>query len=146
MRRRLVREAKKHAIALRQSYQRLGKKALARQGRYAHARQGKRAARETRRLKTCLGRVLRDLKRKAGAGAAELERLLSLAGRIHTRQKHDKRKVYSVQAPEVECTAKGKAHKEVRVRLQGWGGEHLKRETGSPASRTTTGTPTTAGP
>ena len=84
MRVRLVAEAEKRRIALRQSYPRLGKKALARQGRYAHARQMRRAARETRRLKTYLGRVMRDLGRQAPPGDAELERLLALAERIYT--------------------------------------------------------------
>jgi IS5 family transposase len=111
MRVRLVREAATRGIKLRQTFPRLGKRALARQGRYAHARQMKRAARETRRLKTFLGRVMRDLRRKAGEGDAELKRLLALAERIHTQQRHDKKKVYSVHAPEVECIAKGKAHK-----------------------------------
>ena len=68
MRVRLVREADKRGIKLRQSFPRLGKTALARQGRYAHARQMKRAARETRRLKTYLGRVMRDIGRKAYRG------------------------------------------------------------------------------
>ncbi len=111
MRVRLVCEADKRGIKLRQSFPRLGKKALARQGRYSHARQMKRAARETRRLKTYLGRVMRDIARKASPGDAELERLLALAERIHTQQRHDKNKVYSVHAPEVECIAKGKVHK-----------------------------------
>ena len=107
----LVREAGKRQIKLRQSFPRLGKRALARQGRYAHARQMKRAAKETRRLKTCLGRVLRDIARQAPSGDAQLARLLALAERIHSQQRHDKKKVYSVHAPEVECIAKGKAHK-----------------------------------
>lgn len=47
MRVRLVREAKKRGIPLRQSHVRLGKKALIRQGRYAHARQGKRRQTDT---------------------------------------------------------------------------------------------------
>ena len=111
MRTRLVREAEKRGLPLRQSYRRLGKRALARQGRYAHARQMKRAARETRRLKTYLGRVMRDIGRKTSPGDEELERLWALAECIHTQQKHDKKKVYSVHAPEVECIAKGKAHK-----------------------------------
>ncbi len=111
MRARLVREADKRGITLRQSYVRLGKKALARQGRYSHARQGKRAAKETRRLKTYLGRVMRDIARKAPEGDAELARLLALAERIHTQQRHDKKKVYSVHEPDVECIAKGKVHK-----------------------------------
>lgn len=111
MRARLVAAAKKRGILLRQSHTRLGKKALARQGRYAHARQMKRARRETKKLKTYLGRVMRDLTRKAPGPDVELERLLALAERIYTQQRHDKNKVYSVHAPEVECIAKGKVHK-----------------------------------
>jgi IS5 family transposase len=37
--------------------------------------------------------------------------LLTIAERIHQQQRKDHGKVYSVQAPEVECIAKGKAHK-----------------------------------
>ena len=77
---RLVREADKRDITLRQSYPRLGKRALARQGRYAHARQMRRAARETRKLRTYLGWVMRDVRRKAPPGDAELERRLALGG------------------------------------------------------------------
>lgn len=36
---------------------------------------------------------------------------MGIARRIHAQQRHDKGKVYSVHAPEVECIAKGKAHK-----------------------------------
>ena len=111
MRVRLVREADQREIKLRQSFPRLGKKALAQQGRYSHARQMKRAAKETRRLKTYLGRVMRDIARKTPKPDAELARLLALAERIHTQQRHDKQKVYSVHEPEVECIAKGKVHK-----------------------------------
>ena len=111
MRVRLVREADQRGIKLRQSFSRLGKKALAQQGRYSHARQMKRAAKETRRLKTYLGQVMRDLERKTPKPDAELARLLALAERIHTQQRHGKQKVYSVHAPEVECIAKGKVHK-----------------------------------
>lgn len=38
-------------------------------------------------------------------------RRCSNATRIHTQQKNDSPKRYSVHAPEVECIAKGKAHK-----------------------------------
>ena len=48
---------------LRQSYVRLGKRALVNQGRYGAARQLKRARRETRKLCTYLGRVLRNVER-----------------------------------------------------------------------------------
>ncbi len=77
MRVRLMREARKRGIPLRQSHQRLGKKALARQGRYGHARQMRRAARETRKLKTYLGgscatsdgRLHREITGSAAAGS-----------------------------------------------------------------------------
>jgi IS5 family transposase len=37
--------------------------------------------------------------------------LLGLAKRLEAQQREDKNKLYSVHAPEVECMAKGKAHK-----------------------------------
>src|SRR5215213_9483363 len=37
--------------------------------------------------------------------------LLALAKRLHRQRRHDKGKLYSVHAPEVECISKGKAHK-----------------------------------
>jgi IS5 family transposase len=107
----LVREAEHRGIKLRQSYRRLGKRALQKQSRYAHARQLKRARRETRRLRTYLGRVLRDLRRKCPAPDAPLVGLFALAERLIAQQRHDSQKLYSIHAPEVECIAKGKAHK-----------------------------------
>ncbi len=109
----LVRHAKQVRIGLRQSYERLSKRALMMNGRYAHARQMQRAKREQKRLKTYLGRVIRDIERKLDQQAVHprLVRLLEIAKRIHAQQRNDKNKVYSVHAPEVECIAKGKAHK-----------------------------------
>ena len=108
----LVREAKSRKIKLRQSYVRLSKRALIMHGRYSHARQMKRAARETRRLKTMLGRVYRDIQRKAGQEIdVALQDKLQLAQRLLLQQRHDKRKLYSIHEPAVECIAKGKAHK-----------------------------------
>jgi len=112
----LVKQAKQLGIALRQSYERLSKRALLMNGRYAHARHMQRAKREQKRLRTYLGRVIRDIERKLGHQSAtpnhpRLNRLLEIAKRIHTQQRNDKNKVYSVHAPEVECIAKGKVHK-----------------------------------
>jgi IS5 family transposase len=111
----LVREAKRAGIELRQSYRRVGKRALQKQGRYAHAQQLKRAAQQTRKLRTYLGRVIRDIERKAAASGIELDeqftQYLERARRIHQQQRADKHKLYSMQAPEVECIAKGKEHK-----------------------------------
>lgn len=109
-RRALVRAAQSADIPLRRTYVRLGKQALARQGRYAHARQMKRARRETRRLRQYLGRVIRDIRRKCPRPAPALKTLLERSERICRQQRHDRQKLYSVHAPEVECIAKGKAH------------------------------------
>lgn len=110
-RRALVRFAREHQLALRQSYGRLGKQALVRQSRYAAARQGKRAKQQTRKLRTYLGRVIRDIERKVSERPQPLQSLIDIAKRIHQQQPKDTGKLYSVHAPEVECIAKGKVHK-----------------------------------
>src|SRR3712207_6199886 len=114
-RERLVRLAKKHGIMLRQSYVRVGKRALIKYQRYAHAKQFKRANKALRRIRTLLGRVIRDITRKTAARpdlAEVFARPLSLARRVRDqRQRERGRKVYSLHAPEVECIGKGKAHK-----------------------------------
>ena len=88
-----------------------GKKALRKQSSYAHAQQFKRAGRQTRILKTYLGRVARDIERKADVIDRELRWLLDLTCRLLTQGKHDKHKVYSIHKPEVECVNKGRIHK-----------------------------------
>ena len=81
------------------------------QGRYSHARQMKRAAKKTQKLKTYLGRVTRDIERKANHKDPVLSQLLNQANRLLRQQRGDKNKLYSVHAEEVECIAKGKVHK-----------------------------------
>lgn len=109
LRRKLVKAAQKRQIELRQSYHRLGKVALLMQVRYAHARQMKRACKEIKKLKTYLGRVVRDVNRKVPAPDAELKHLLCVSERLLQQKKMDKQKLYSLHAPETECIAKGKA-------------------------------------
>jgi transposase, IS5 family len=116
MRAALVRRAKSLGIVLRQNYRFKGKRLLAKQGRYAHARQMKRAAKMTRGLKTILGRVVRDIERKAGKLQGQiadepLRELLAMAERLLAQTRTSKNKLYSVHAPEVECLSKGKVHK-----------------------------------
>ena len=110
-RERLVAEARARGVGLRQSYRRLGKQMLMQTNRYAHARQMKRARRCTKKLKTFLGRVIRDIERKYPHPDIELQTLLETARRIHSQKRNDKSKIYSVHEPHVECIAKGKAHK-----------------------------------
>src|SRR5271165_6669218 len=114
-RERLVRLAKKTGVELRQSYERVGKRALMMHKRYAHAKQFKRANRALKTLRTYLGRVTRDIVRKI-KGDAALESVfahpLMLARRVREQRQHQRgRKVYSLHAPEVECIGKGKAHR-----------------------------------
>jgi hypothetical protein len=92
-----------------------GKPALIKHQRYAHAHQFKRANRSLRKLKTHLGRVIRDIGRRID-GDAELEDIfaqsLSLSRRVLAQgQRQRGPKVYSLHAPEVECIGKGKAHR-----------------------------------
>ena len=114
-REKLVKLAKRTGVVLRQSYARVGKFALIKHQRYAHAKQFKRARRSLKKLKTYLGRVIRDIGRKI-EGKTALEKtfaqLLGLSRRV-LAQKPKQRgpKVYSLHAPEVECIGKGKPHK-----------------------------------
>ena len=111
MRERLVREAERREIELRQNYKRLSKKVLAKQGRYGQARQLNRARKMTRKLKTYLGCVYRDIQRKVAEPDDQLREVLALAERLLNQKKNDKDKIYSIHAQEVECISKGKAHK-----------------------------------
>ncbi len=110
-RQRLVTEAKNNGIVLRQNYNRNSRELVCQQSRYAHARQMKRAQSCTRKLKTYLGRVIRDIQRKCSCPDESLASTLEVAQRIFTQKRNDKNKVYSVHEPAVECISKGKAHK-----------------------------------
>jgi IS5 family transposase len=108
---RLVKEARKRGIPLRQSYARRGKAALVKQGRYAHAKQFRRARRKTKELRNYLGRVLRDIERNCPEPDHELAYWLEVCGWVYEQQRTDKNKVYAIHALEVECISKGKARK-----------------------------------
>jgi hypothetical protein len=69
-REKLVRLSKLSGVCLRQSYARVGKFALIQHQRYAHAKQFKRARRMLKKLRTYLGRVMRDIGRKSAGNAA----------------------------------------------------------------------------
>jgi IS5 family transposase len=111
----LVRLAKRHGVVLRQSYARVGKIALIKHQRYAHAHQFKRANKALRKLRTYLGRVIRDIGRKIAGNDALQEifaKSMSLARRVRDQDRRQRgSKVYSLHAPEVECIGKGKAHR-----------------------------------
>jgi IS5 family transposase len=114
-REKLVGMAKKMDVTLRQSYVRVGKRALIAHQRYAHARQFKRANRALKTQRTYLGRVIRDITRKIADDPglqAAFAPMLSLAGRVRAQRRGQRGpKVYSLHAPEVACIGKGKPHK-----------------------------------
>ena len=119
----LVEMAKREGVELRQSYLRVAKRAAIMVGRYTHAHQFKRARRQLKFLRTRLGRIIRDVRRKIEGDAARQDRfgpLLDLALRIrHQEQRQRGPKVYSWHAPEVECIGRRQGTDAVRVRLQG---------------------------
>jgi len=111
---RLVKLCRQNGVVLRQSYARKGPQALFKANRYAHARQYRRMRSRVKKLRTYLGRVVRDIERKITRQAdkqAVFAPELALAKRLLVQQKQDKNKLYSLHAPEVECISKGKAHK-----------------------------------
>ena len=109
----LNRLARRHGVKLRQSYERVARRAAMMAGRYAHAKQFKRHHREMRFLRIRLGRLVRDIRRRIvddtaleDAFAAPLARADQIRSQ---RQRQRGWKLYSFHAPEVECIGKGKA-------------------------------------
>ncbi len=110
-RERLVRLAQKQSVILRQSYRRKGPQAVLKAGRYAHARQTQRMRKQIKRLRTYLGRVIRDIERKVEKPPEALRHELHLAKRLLKQRRSDSNKLYSLHEPHVACISKGKAHK-----------------------------------
>jgi hypothetical protein len=94
-------------VRLRQSYLRISKCAAMMASRYAHAKQFKRHHRQLRLLRSRLGRIIRDIRRKI-TGRPELEAVfeapMARAAQIRSQQQRQRGwKLYSFHAPEVEC-------------------------------------------
>ena len=114
----LVAAAKAAGIKLKQTFAKEGPCLARKAARYAHARQWARMRRTIRRQGTIVGRLSREIERKASAiGAAVRQALgetLDKARRIVQQSGQRKvvdgqRKLYAWHAPEVECISKGKA-------------------------------------
>jgi IS5 family transposase len=108
----LNRLARKHGLALRQSFVRVGRRAKRDVSRLIHGRGHRQAMRWVRKMRTWLGRLDRDIGRKI-AGDDALEAAFAVArervARILAQKAGDTDKLYALHAPEVECIAKGKA-------------------------------------
>ena len=108
----MLRIAEAEGLELRQSYRKLMARAFQKHGGYAKAKQFKRARKVLKSLKTMAGRVVRDVERKLSDAAFQVYKgTMLLSELILTQKRTTKGKVYSLSAPEVECIAKGKAHK-----------------------------------
>jgi len=109
----LVRLADEHNLELRQNYNRQAPRMAAQIGRYAHAKQFKRMRKALKALRIRVGRVHREVTRKIAQlperAQAKAKNLLQRVSRILTQKTRDKRKLYALHAPEVECISKGKA-------------------------------------
>ena len=101
--------ARTYGVRLRQSYIRIGKRAAVKVSRYAHAKQFKRMHRQLRKLRTYVGRMVRDIRRKVGKVPDDLSEVLTRAERIRNQQPRDSNKIYSWHEPQVRCISKGKA-------------------------------------
>ncbi len=111
----LGRLARRHGVALRQSYARVSTRARREVARLIHRGRHREAERVVRRMRTWLGRLARDVARKL-AGAAEAVRAafaapLDRIARLLRQRREDRGrgKIYALHAPEVECIGKGKA-------------------------------------
>jgi IS5 family transposase len=114
----LVEAARDAGVQLRQTFAKEGKELGRKAGRYAHARQFKRMRRAIKRQRTIVGRLQREIDRKASAIAAAVRQALgetlNKAGRIVAQSGQRKAqggqpKLYAWHAPEVDCISKGKA-------------------------------------
>ena len=111
----LVRLARRHGVALRQSYLRVAKRAKREAAKLIYSGRPRQAERQVRQLRTWLGRLFRDIARKIDGDAAAKAAFagpLALIARLLRQRREDRGrdKLYSLHAPEVECIGKGKAH------------------------------------
>lgn len=111
----LVKLADKQGIKLRQNYNRKCPQYVLMAGRYAHAKQFKRMRKINNKIKSRLGRVVRDIERQLSSHTEITKKVfdnaLLQAKQLIAQEKNSKNKLYSLHATEVECIAKGKAQK-----------------------------------
>ena len=113
----LNRLARRHRVALRQSFVRLAAHARREAARLMHGPGHPQALRHVRRLRVFLGRLHRDVGRRI-AGRPDLAAAFATAqervARLPAQRPGDADELYALHAPEVECIGKGKA----RVRFE----------------------------
>ncbi len=116
-REKLMEVAKANGITLKQTFEREGKQLTHKASRYGHAKQYRRMRKVMKRQGTIVGRLYREIARKANALSEAVQEALmqplGRANRIRLQVKQGRNakgpKIYSWHAPEVSCIAKGKA-------------------------------------
>lgn len=117
LQRKLVREARARGIAVLRPGLLVSRRALARHARLRRAAvHRRRADRQVAILRRQLRRVERQVAREFGALDERLVAVLHLAAKLRAQSRSRalvpaRERVYAIHAPEVECIAKGKAHK-----------------------------------
>jgi IS5 family transposase len=134
----LVEAAKDAGIDLKQTFAKEGRHLSRKAARYAHARQFKRMRRAIRRQRTIVGRLQREIERKASAiGSAVREALdgktLDKAVRINAQSGQRKAadgqpKLYAWHAPGSGVHQQGQGQAALRVRGQGGHCQHAQRQ------------------
>lgn len=105
-------------VKFRQTYKRTAPRLRNNAARLSHARKPAQANRETKHLRTLLGRVIRESERQIESLKSvsqnflqEFKDKVALAKQVFEQKRDSKDKIYSMHEPEVSCIAKGKAHK-----------------------------------
>ena len=130
-RRKVVKEAKRAGINLRQTFAKEGANLHRRAGGYAHAQQFNRRDKVVKGQKTIVGSLVREVRRVLARKVASmpesmskpavfsaLECVLESAERIRQQERNSKDKLYALHAPEVECISKGKARQKYEFDLK----------------------------
>ena len=109
----LVRETKRLGIKLKRTYVRTIPKLQRASWQFARSRKFKNAASCTKKVKTILGRIIREIMEKHNQEESEgrLGQLLTMTKRVFNQQRGDSNKLYSYFEPETACIAKGKTGK-----------------------------------
>lgn len=109
----LVKLSKQRGIKLRQNYNRVAKILMIKAHRYAAAQQWNRARKAIRKLRTILGRVVRDIERKVQeADQPYFSELIELSNRVlSAHREKGKDRILSLHEPHVQAIAKGKMYK-----------------------------------
>lgn len=113
----LVQFMQEQHLSVRQSYSRQGPRIARKIGRYAHAKQFKRMKKAVKTLSNYVGRLQRELSRQchllSEQALAQAQQLIKTAKQLRAQARNPKQanKLYSLHEPDVDCIAKGKAHK-----------------------------------